>query len=234
MVITGSVKGVGMLYAVGDSNSVYTFDSLHEIHRVMSDLRRLSFPPILQIPPIPPIPPPFVKSDMCEVGWTTDEVLGKVLEKVKKKKEMPRATGFFVFMGLNDQHTGQHTADNIVKVVNKLYELRAVPIIVAVPFCVKNAVTKATDLKMCKHRQTAATDVKERLKGDKRVTIITVHVTDAMYVREEFETLKKDSLDKDPLHLNTKGYEKVAEAVQNAWFQSLLRAATRSYTKQKK
>ena len=218
-----------MLYAVGDSNSVYTFNSLREIPRRLSKLLSSSI--------LPPL-----DNTLCKEGKTTDEILEKVrlkqktvLENKEEAEKMARATGFFVFMGLNDQHTGEHTAENILKVVNKLYSLRAaVPIIVAVPFCFKKAVTKATDLKVCTHRQTAATKVKEDLENRNRVTIITVHVTDEMYVRDEFETLKKDSLQMDPLHLNTEGYRQVAEAVQNAWFQILLRAATRSYTKQKK
>ena len=191
-----------MLYVVGDSNSVYT-----------------SATGILT----------SVDTTLCAVGWTTDDVLRAVRRQAttRSTNKMNNATGFFLFAGLNDRTTGGAIADNILRIVEELHNLREVPIVVAVPFCAKDAAT--TSSKECDHRRTAAKNVAAKLKKDHRVTTVTVHVTDEMYVKDNYKARKMHSTKTDPLHLSREGYDAVAKAVQRAWFQSLIRKAARAY-----
>jgi lysophospholipase L1-like esterase len=152
-----------------------------------------------------------VDTSLCKKGWTTDEVIAAV----RKRDLLPDATAFFVFVGLNDQYTGVHIADNVMQIVSMLRTRRksaAVPIFLAPPFCVRSVTPKG----VCDDRRKAAEIVWRELSNDGLGSVlVTTHVTRELFAKKEVQTQKQGSENVDPLHLNNTGYMQIAGVVNH-------------------
>lgn len=172
-----------MLYVVGDSNSVYTS------HYIMTDSLN--------------------NQTLCRVGWTTEDVL----RAVTRAPNLGDVTVFFVFVGLNDQLTGDGIATNVLQIISTLRARRSsprVPIFLAPPFCVKDA----TPMSQCTDRRDAARRLWRELREDQMGCILlTPHVTREMYAKKEFQVRKPGSKNIDPLHLNASAYMHIANGI---------------------
>ena len=170
-----------------------------------------------------------VDTRLCRVGWTTSDVL----RAVSRVDDLSDATAFFVFVGLNDEATGEHIAANVLQIVSVVRARRSsthVPILVAPPFCVEGAASETA----CAHRRDAAARVARELAVDRSagVSVVTDHVTKAMRAKRSVQTTKPGSLRVDPLHLNRTGYLQVANTINRAT--SSLPDATKRHSKPKK
>lgn len=149
---------------------------------------------------------------LCRVGWTTEDVLSAL-----RNATFSDATGFFVFVGLNDRVIARDLTMNVLQIVAALRAARTsthVPIFVAPPFCVAKATPTAT----CTHRRTAARDIARELDADGMGSVlITPHLTRDMYVPKVLQAFKANTRTLDPLHLNVTGYKHVANAVNKEW-----------------
>lgn len=187
-----------MLYIVGDSNSVFT--SKHLVGKV--ELNNEAF---------------------CNKGLTTEEVVQKVHNS---KKDTGNASAFFLFVGMNDDLTGEAIAAGIMALVSmicKRIKNKNIPLIISPPFCV-NPETKAncnhdntkTNKNKCDSRLKAAQELTMKLKEvtDYKIHVITSHVDKDFNVRPKYITNKMDSINCDPLHLNEKGYAEIASRVE--------------------
>lgn len=176
-----------MLYVVGDSNSVYTSEFL--------------------------IAPRVDRHTLCRVGWTTEDVL----TALRRTDNLSDATGFFVFVGLNDRLVSRDLVINVLQIIATLRARRTstrVPIFVAPPFCVPDATPTA----VCNHRRAAAVDLLRELTEDGLGSfVLKPHLTRQMYVPKNMQAHKPNSTALDPLHLNTTGYKQVANAVNRVW-----------------
>lgn len=168
-----------MLYLVGDSNSVYTAPFLSRED---------------------------VDTSLCKCGLTSTDILSLV---TKKKKDLSKATSFFVFCGMNDEFKGEMTASVISDIVSYLRsKASSLPILLALPFCVQDEASNSR----LKERLKAASILASK-EDEERYIVVSDHVTKDMKLKKQYVALRKNSSRLDTLHLNKKGYESIAKAI---------------------
>ena len=168
-----------MLYIVGDSNSVYTAPFL--MGRVDA-------------------------STMCKEGWTSAQVFSAVQRRARSLED---ASGFFVFVGLNDDMTGEAISTSAWVIVQTLRTMHPfVPVFLAPPFCIEDAVTTST----CDHRRAAARHLIAYAfeSRDAKVVLVTAHLKQTGGAKKAVYTQQPNSVKLDPLHLSSQGYRMIA------------------------
>ena len=202
-----------MFYVVGDSNAVYTGRGASGGKSGRGQSRFILDSSAVD------------EGSLCKETLTCAQVLTLIDDMVNYKppgsdrivSKLCLASGFLLFVGMNDS---ADIANSILGVLDRLMRLTAypVPIFVAAPFCVPHAPDPNN---LCEHRTRAAKDLKVAIQTSyPMVVFIDLHITSDGFLKRNFATKKKNSIQYDPLHMADIGYRNIAEVVNDFFTQT--------------